>query len=137
MSDSPVYKRVQASDHLGGITVPVVDRAAPIADTQPVNDPVAIENGPLTEQPATAANNLPDSPAPDKPADRLEATLFRLRSSRAHLRHSSALLNELRETLTATMNAIRASQHRIAISDRVIARAQTLDCIEPQTADGD
>lgn len=137
MFDSPVYKRVQAIDRAAGATAPAIDRAAPVVETQPVNAPLAIDSSPQIGQTQSAGHRQADRPVSGTLDDRLAAIRLRLRASETHLRQSSVLLSELQETVVATMRAIRTSQHCIAISDRVIARAQTLDCAQTQTADGD
>lgn len=123
-----VDEQVRVSDRTDLFIVLSVDRAAGVADVHPVADPAAIESSVPFRLLFAASECGPAEAGRYSWEGRLEGSRLLLRSAQVHMDRAFKLLAELQTSLVTTMEAIRTSQILIQVSDRVIARAQTLDC---------
>ena len=133
MSHSPIDEGAGAVHRAGEPLVRGIHRPSRVVDAHPQPTPRVIEavmqQLPLSDGDGAKAAR----PGVWKHQDCVVGSLHRLHSAHVQMRRSSLVLAELHDLLRTTMECIRVSQQRIAASDRLIMRAQTLGCEEPHS----
>jgi hypothetical protein len=129
-----VNERVRMGDRADEFMVFGVDHFAWVADIHLLSDPKAIENR-VPFRLLFAAGGFGSAPAM---ANNWEGWLAASRqvvvTSREQIDRGLVILADIQNSCSTTLKAILTSRQLIAASDRVIARARTLDCDE--TGDG-
>ena len=123
-----VNERVRMSDCADEFMVFSVDHTACVADIYLLTDPNAIENGVPFRLLFAVAGYEQARVEAYYWEGLLAATREALRSSRESVDRAIAILAEIKRSSSSSMNAVRTSRQLIVASDRVIARARTLDC---------